>query len=216
MNKNETENIMMKSIIAFFKSDTLWKQIIGTTIATGIIWILTIVIGVFKGLDYCSSMQWTLNILNSKISLAWLLLVFIVFLIIIRRNNARAVEEIKSWTISKSEINKRLEQKIDISRFETFEEEYDYRRLKNHPWHEQYINDEVKSFIDMISGGLYKKDTYKIENGICGLATELKERGWMHSSEKDEIIKLLNSCFQNEYNHNKNKLEQIIKEIKVV
>jgi hypothetical protein len=206
----------MKSIIAFFKSDTLWKQIIGTTVATGIIWIITIVIGVLKGLDYYSSIQLTLNILNSKISLAWLFLVFVAFLILIRRNNARTLKEIKNWTLSKSEINKRLEQKTDIYRFERFEEVYDYRRLKNHPWHEQYINDEVKSFINMISEGVYKTDTYKMENGICGLVIELKERGWMLSSEKNEVIKLLNSCFQNEYNHNKNELEQIIKEIKII
>ena len=42
----------MKPTTNFFISDRLWKQIVGTIIATGMMWLITVLIGLLKGFDY--------------------------------------------------------------------------------------------------------------------------------------------------------------------
>jgi hypothetical protein len=133
-----------------------------------------------------------------------------VIIIFVRRINSKTIKEIKKWTSSKEEINKKLDEKVNLYEYERFVEVYDYRRLKNHPWHEQYKEDGVESFINMLENGIKKNDTYKIENALQGLTAELKERGWQHGSEKNRIIELLNSCFKNTVNHYKNELENTV------
>lgn len=207
---------MKKELLNFLKSDSLWKQIIGTVIATGIIWLFAVVIGVFKGLDYKSSIQWTLDILTMKISFLWLFLIIIGFIIILRRNNLLLERKFRNHSYSKTEMITKLNCKADLSRFERFEDVYNYRRLKKHPWHDQYVNDGVTSFLNIIKAGLLKNDLYKIENGLEGLASELKEKEWLHSSKKNEIVKEIKNCFPDSYNHHKAELEKILETIRVV
>lgn len=207
---------MKDKILDFFKSDSLWKQIIGTLIATFLIWIITIIIGLFKGLDYNASIKWTWEILTTKVDLIWILILTIVLIMYIRRKNSKFFKKMEEQSYNRDKINSLLSNKLDKSYFERFEEVYDYRRLKNHPWHEQYINDDIRSFKHMLWSGYYTKDSYKIENAICGLIAELKEQNWIHSSDKNEIKKELAKTFVNEYNHNKEKLEQLLDSIKTI
>ncbi|MBW3466618.1 hypothetical protein [Arthrospiribacter ruber] len=206
----------MKIIINFFKSDTLWKQIVGTILATGLIWLIAVLIGLFKGLNYAASIQWTLNLLSSKISLwSFLLLIFVVA-IIVRRFYSKALKEIRSSTVSRDELNKKLEKKVDVHDFKRFKDVYDFRRLKNHPWYEQYINDGVESFINMLEEGIDNKDNYKIDNGMQGLALELKEQEWFHGSDKNRILKLLDLCYTENKNHYKSELIEIVNKTRVL
>lgn len=206
----------MKGITDFFKSDVLWKQIAGTIIATALIWILTVVFGLIKGLNYSTSIQWTLSLLNSKIDLWWLILLALVILIFVKRIKSNTIKEIKNWCVSQDEFNKRLGNKVDLSNFERFVDVYDYRRLKNHPWHDQYAEDGVESFINMLEYGINKNDLYKIENALQGLTAELKEREWQHGSEKNRILQLINSYFQNTVNHYKTELEKTVNMTRVL
>jgi hypothetical protein len=204
---------MKDKILNFFKSDSLWKQILGTLIATFLIWIITIIIGLFKGLDYNASIKWTWEILTTKVDLIWILILCIVLVMYIRRNNSKLLKRMEKQSYNRDEVNSKFASKLDKSYFERFEEVYDYRRLKNHPWHEQYVNDDIRSFKYMLWSGNNTKDFYKIENAICGLIAELKEKNWIHNSDKNEIKQELTKCFINEYNHNKEKLEQLLDSI---
>lgn len=206
----------MKLITDFFKSDTLWKQIVGTIIATGIIWLITVLVGLFKGLDYTTSIKWTLTLLASKISLWLFILIILATVILILRINSKTLKELKNSMISKEEFNKKLEKKVDLHSFERFRDVYDYRRLKNHPWHEQYINDGVESFIKMLEEGISKNDNYKIDNGMRGLALELNEREWFHGSEKNRILNLLDQCYLENKNHYKTQLIEIVNKTRVL
>lgn len=207
---------MKDKILIFFKSDSLWKQIVGTLIATFLIWIITIIIGLFKGLDYNASIKWTWEILTTKVDLIWILILTIVLVMYIRRKNSKLLKKMGEQSYNRDKIDSLLANKLDKSYFERFEEVYDYRRLKNHPWHEQYINDDIRSFKHMLWSGNYTKDSYKIENAICGLIAELKEKNWIHSSDKNEIKQELAKTFVNEYNHNKEKLEQLLDSIETI
>lgn len=207
---------MKDKILNFFKSDSLWKQIVGTLIATFLIWIITIIIGLFKGLDYNASIKWTWEILTTKVDLIWILILTIVLVMYIRRKNSKLLKKMGEQSYNRDKIDSLLANKLDKSYFERFEEVYDYRRLKNHPWHEQYINDDIRSFKHMLWSGNYTKDSYKIENAICGLIAELKEKNWIHSSDKNEIKQELAKTFVNEYNHNKEKLEQLLDSIETI
>lgn len=206
---------MKDRILSFFKSDSLWNQIIGTIIGTTLLWIFTVIIGLFRGLDYNSSVNWTWKILTSDVDFFWILILVLGFIIYSRMNNARFLEEINKRSYSKEEINSKFNNKLDVFRFEQFEDVYDYRRLKKHPWHEQY-SDNVVSFINILKEGNRKADKYKIENGICGLTAELKERGWLIGSEKNEIKQELANCFSKEYNHHKEDLEKLIDSIRII
>lgn len=207
---------MKRQIIDFLYSDILWKQIIGTLIATGVIWIIAIIYGVVTGLNYQLSIQSTIDILSRKVSCIWIIILFLGFIIMFRRNNLYMEKKIKEYSFSKTEIINKLTQKTDLHLFERFQDIYDYRRLKNHPWHDQYINDDISSFLQILKSGLEKKDGYKIENALAGLSLEINIKGWIHSSVKNDIMKELIKYSPVSYCHHKVELEKILESVKIV
>lgn len=213
---------MITKIKEYFTSDSLWINIIATLMAALILAVLTVLIKLFQGLSIKDSFNWLVHILNSKISFYWFLglLVIIVFGFI--RLYKRVVNEISSTAYTKSQVdhklsvlNDKIQSKLDVSTFERFSDVYDYRRLKNHPLHELYTINDVESYIEMIQVGNRKKDIYKLEYGMTGLALELKEIGWIHSSNKNKIMDEISKCFTNEFIHQKENLEKVLNTIRV-
>ncbi|APU11055.1 hypothetical protein A5M85_12400 [Cellulophaga lytica] len=213
---------MLKKIGSYFKNESLKIQIIATLIATLIIWIITVIVGMVKGLNIYSSIQWTLDILNFKINVLWFLSTLIVFFFIISRMNKKTLNKINELTYSKQKIDykikfleKRINAKLDTSRFERFNDVYDYRRLKNHPFHEQYSSNDIESFIEILRRGNKESDIYDLENGMSGLILELKEAGSIHSSLKNEIKEEIQNCFTDKFLHQKEELNKILDTIKI-
>jgi hypothetical protein len=209
---------MKEKLLILFKSDSLWTQIAATTFAAVIIWIITFLIGIFKGLDYISSIQWTWSILNIKINMLTILAILVIVVGFFRWNNKKIATKIQKGYYTKDEINNKFKDIVTQSQFEGFTDVYDYRRLKNHPWHDLYVDngDNIKSFKYMMWYGKYKKDSYKIENGIRGLIAEVKEQNYIHASTKTDIINELKDCFPNEYNSYKEELISLLNETKTI
>ena len=206
----------MKNIAIFFKSNSLWRQVLGTIIASGILWLIVFLFGLFKGLNYYASIRWTWVFLNYKISLLWFLIFIVAIFIINRRINMSLLREIKNLYCSKDEFKEKMAKKLDLSTFEMFEDVYNYRRLENHPWHEQYINDDLKTFKYMLWQGKYKSELYKVHNAIRGLIAEIKKQGFIGNSDKTEIVNELKDCHEGYYNHNKEELVNLLDSIEVI
>lgn len=209
---------MKEKLLALFKNDSLLTQIAATTIAAGIIWIITFIIGIIKGLDYISSIQWTWIILNTKINLLTILIILAIVIGYFRWNNKKIAKKNQNGYYTKGEIDNKFKDMVTQSQFDGFTDVYDSRRLKNHPYYDHYVNtgDNIKSFKNMIWFGKYKKDSYKVENGIRGLIAEIKEQSYINASTKTDIINELNDCFPNEYNSYKKELISLLEEIKTI
>jgi len=213
---------MIKKIKSYFKNDSLKTKVIGSLISALIIWIITVIFGILKGLDIQSSIEWSLEILNYKINLFWLLASLMIFFFIIIRMNKKTLQKINEMTFSKEQISqknelleKKINAKLDISRFERFNDVYDYRRLKSHPYHEQYTFNDIESFVTILKEGNKNSDIYKVENGMSGLITELKKEGQIHTSVKNEIKEEIKNCFSDKFIHQKEELNKILDSIKV-
>ncbi|MEQ9090391.1 MAG: hypothetical protein RIE52_04840 [Balneola sp.] len=206
---------MRKKLIGLFKTDSLWIQVFATLVAAIVIWLITILYGVVKGMDYKTSIEWSLGILEMKVSLTWFIVFLMVFVILLKRSHINLLNEINELTYSKQEIDKKnrkleseLSKKNDISVFQRFSDKYDYRRLKNHPWHDQYSNDGVETFIKMIEEGNQGKDKYKLENGMIGLIKELEDDNFISSSQKNRVLNQLKENFTDQCMHEKDILIQ--------
>ncbi|MBI6121353.1 hypothetical protein [Salegentibacter maritimus] len=213
---------MDKKIRSFFKNDSLKTQILATLIATTIIWIITVIFGIIKGLDFSSSIKWSIEILQYKINLFWFIILILGMLILNSRKNKMLLEKIQDLTYTKEQIdtkNKYIKQNIDkklnISRFERFTDIYDYRRLKNHPYHEQYTLNDVESFVTILKEGNKNSDIYKVQNGMDGLIAELKQEGRIHRTVKNEIKEEIENCFTDKFLHQKEELSKVLDEIRV-
>ncbi|MBU2905806.1 hypothetical protein KO529_13485 [Arenibacter algicola] len=213
---------MFKKIGSYFKNESLKIQIIATLVATLTVWIITVIFGMLKGLNIYSSIQWTLDLLNFRINLLWFLITLIIFFLIVIRMNKKTLNKINDLTYSKQKIDyktdfleKRINGKLDTSRFERFNDVYDYRRLKNHPFHEQYTLNDIESFLEIIRRGNKNSNIYDLQNGMSGLIIELNEVGSIHSSLKNRIKEEIKNCFTDEFLHQKEELNKTLDTIKI-
>ena len=188
---------MFKKIANLFKSENLWINILSNLIVLFILYVFTFLIGLLKGFDFISSIDWTINLFSLKINLFFILLIIIFVVAYINWKNKQLLNYIKKNYFTKEEINKILENKLNCKDFEDFKDIYDYRRLINHPWHDNYVNkyDDIHSFISMVNFGIRKHNPYKIDNGIQGLIKELKGFDFITGDMKTEITNLLKDCY---------------------
>ncbi len=209
---------MFKKIINLFKSENFWINILSSLIGLIIIYVFTFLIGLIKGFDFISSIEWTINLFSLKINLLFILLIIIFVIAYINWKNKQLLNYIKNNYFTKEEIYKNLEIKLNYKDFEDFKDIYDYRRLKNHPWHENYVNkfDNICSFRSMVYFGITKNDPNKIDNGIQGLIKEFKGIDSITSEMKTELTNLLNDCYPDKFDNYKEELIQLLKEIRTI
>lgn len=209
---------MFKKIINLFKSENFWINILSSLIVFIIIYVFTFLIGLLKGFDFISTIEWTINLFSLKINLFFILLVIIFVVTYINWKNKQLRKYFKENYFTKEEINKILENKLNYKDFEDFKDIYDYRRLKNHPWHENYVSkyNDICSFRSMVYFGIRKNDPYKIDNGIQGLIKEFKGIDFITGDMKTEISNLLKDCYPDKFDCYKEELIQLLKEIKTI
>ncbi|PHI18085.1 hypothetical protein CEQ90_19785 [Lewinellaceae bacterium SD302] len=208
----------MNKILAFFKRDDLWTKIVAGLTVAAIVWIFSFLFDITKGISLNESLSRAINILNYPVK-TWHLIIslLVVFLINsmfydrkIKRIN-KSLEEVNS-----AKLNHKIDQKLDKTVFNRFEDVYNYRRLKSHPLHDQYSDNNIESFMDILDNGVKKNNSYKINNAIEGLCLEINIRGWLHANDKDRIIKQLKKVAIEVNEHHKENLLRIIDEIKIV
>jgi len=209
---------MFKKILNLFKSENLWINILSSLIGLIIISVFTFLIGLLKGFDLISSIKWTVNLFSFKINLFFILLIIIFVIVYIKWKNKQLLTYIKKTYFTKDEIIQKLEKKLNYIDFECFEDIYDYRRLKNHPWHDIYVNknDDISSFKSMVYFGITKHNPYKIDNGIQGLIKELKGLDFITGDMKTEITNLLKDCYPDKFDCYKEELIQLLNEIRTI
>lgn len=156
---------MKEKLLTLLKSNSLWTQIAATIIGAAIIWLISFLIGIFNGLDYISSIQWTWSILNIKINLLTILIILVVVVWLFRWNNKISATKTQKEYYTKEEINNKFKNMVTKSEFDGFIDVYDLRRLKNHPWHDIHSGheDNIKSFQLMIWFGKQKKTSIKLK-----------------------------------------------------
>ena len=213
----------MTKIKEYLRSDSLWIQIIASLIVVSFTGILALVYGLLAGINFNDLFDWLIASLNSKVSFFWLLILFTLFVFSYFRLNRKILNEATTNTYSKIQVDQKLDslknrvdKKLDITKFERFSDVYDYRRLKNHPFHEIYSNDNVETFVNMIKEGNQKSDKYKLEHGMAGLAKELQDKGWIHISVKNEVKEEIENCFTSKFMHEKIELNKVLDTIKVM
>ena len=212
---------MIKKMKKYLTNESLIIQVVATLVATAVIWLITVLFGIIRGLNFTSSVNWSLKMLTLKVDLLWFLISVIIFGLVVFRLNRRLINKINELTYSKEQIDRKishqkelLDKKLNISHFERFSDTYDYRRLKNHPFHELYTND-IESFLTILKEGNKTSDIYKVENAMKGLALELKAQGSIHSSTKNEIKEEINNCFTDKFLHQKEELNEVLDNIEV-
>lgn len=212
----------MAKIKEYFTSDSLWVQIIATLIAAAIIGIVSILSGMLRGLSLSDAVVWLMDILNTEVSLYWMIIILVILIFSLIQLYKKILRHVTSIVYSKDDIDNKInvlrgevKGKLDASTFERFSNVYDYRRLKNHPLNEMYSINDVESFIEMIQDGNRRKDIYKLEYGMAGLAMELKEVGWIHSANKNKVMDEIENCFTDKFIHEKEDLQKVLNTIKV-
>lgn len=136
--------------------------------------------------------------------------------------NKKVLKKINELNYTKEQIDsknnyleEKLNKKLSTYEFERFSDVYDYRRLKNHPFHEQYTFNDVDSFVSILKEGNKKSNIYKVQNGMAGLILELTEIGRIHSTVKNEIMAEINNCFTDKFIHQKVELNKVLDAIDV-
>lgn len=202
----------MNSLKSIIKSDSLWTQVVGTLVAALALAIITLIIGLIRGLDLNASIEWVWNLANINVNIITLVIIIVVIVLISRRYIQHFKSELKKEFVLKEDFNKKMSSKLESSTFDIFTDVCDYRRLKNHPWHEIYTdrNSDIQSFKDMIWAGKYKNDEYKIENGIRGLISLISENKCISSSTKTDIMNELQDCYPNKFNSDKEELISLL------
>lgn len=200
------------------KSKEFKTAVIGG-ISVLVLWaIINAIYSKIADIDYVDALISTWNILNMKLNILWFVVFILVVVFYLKWHLKKLEKKIDAKFFTKQEVVDKLKAKLDESDFDNFYNVYNYRRLKNHPYHELYtgVSDNINSFKNMVWHGNYKNDYYQIDNGIAGLIAEIKEQGWLHSSDKTDIINNLTNCYKDEYNSNKEELLQLLNEIKTI
>jgi hypothetical protein len=212
------ENSMKQRIIDFLKCKEFLAPFF-SGIAVLIVWtIIKWIVSLAKGLDIHSAFVNAIDIANTRVSLLWVLVIVLFFSLIngIILYNQRKNNE--NTYVKRDYLTEKLKNKLDTSTFESFHDTYDIRRLESHPWHDQHTGTyaNINTYIFMLSIGLDKRDFYKVENAIRGLITEIKTQGFLHKSDKSDIINKLSKYSEGEYNEYKEELLKLLDDIKLI
>ena len=212
---------MKKFILDFVKDKSFLTTVVGGVIVL-IVWtFIQWLINILSGLDFLPALKAAIDFSETKVSVLWLLIVVGLLSLLNSYNIYSMRKSFEKKFTTKDEINNRLKNKLDASAFYSFHDVYDYRRLKNHPYHEMYTghSNNIRSFIQMIDFGmdrLFGQDDYSIDNGICGLIAEIKEQKYIHNSDKTEIINLLAEYKKDRYDAKKEELIHLLDEIETI
>lgn len=215
------EDYMKKFIIDFIKDRSFQTTVIGGIVVL-IVWtIMQWLLNILSGLDFLTALKGAIDFSETKVSITWLLIVVGLFSLLNSFSIYSVRKNLEKKLSTKDELNKKLKEKLDASAFYSFHDVYDYRRLKNHPYHEMYTGhaNNIRSFIQMIDFGidrLFGQDGYSIDNGICGLIAEIKEQKYIHNSDKSEILNLLAKYKKDEYDAKKEELIMLLNEIETI
>jgi len=215
------EDYMKKFIIDFIKDRSFQITVVGGIIVL-IMWtIIQWLTNILSGLDFLPALKAAIDLFETKVSVSWLLIVVGLFSLLNSYSIYSVRKKLEKEVATKDEINNKLKNKLDTSAFYSFHDIYDYRRLKNHPYHEMYTghSNNIRSFIQMIDFGmdrLFGQDGYSIDNGICGLIAEIKEQKYIHNTDKSEIMNLLAKYKKDEYDAKKEELILLLNEIETI
>lgn len=205
-----------------FIKDKSFKITVVGGISVLFIWtILQWIFNMLAGLNILPALKAAVDFFGTRVSVAWLVIVVGLFSLLNSYSIYTLKKNFGNKFVKKDELNNKLQNKLDTSAFYGFRDIYDYRRLKNHPYHELYTghSNNIRSFIQMIDFGMDRSlgyDGYSIDNGISGLIDEIKEQNFIQNSDKSEIINLLSKYKPNEYNAKREELLKLLNEISTI
>ena len=190
---------MKNKMLNIFNSTTLWEQVLSGIIVTAISFIFIWIWGLIKGLDIEESIIWLWHIMSIKVSLIFFWVLILALIVYFRWNNKRL--SLKSYT--KSEIDLKLNNLVTKIELETklnctaskfnydwLWRKYHITKIKNHPYHELYISDDLKDLVMMLNKAFL--DKFEIDEAIRGLISEIKANG-ISETEAHDLINTLNS-----------------------
>ena len=143
---------MKKVIIDFVKDRSFQTTVIGGIVVL-IVWtIMQWLINMLSGLDFLSALKVAIDFSETKVSVTWLLIVVGLFSLLNSFSIFSVKKSLEKKLLTKDELNKKLKEKLDASAFYSFHDVYDYRRLKNHPYHRMILQpaDFVQSFLGTV------------------------------------------------------------------